>query len=74
MADILKLEKDIKTIIDDLKGVCNNNGLSNTAAEESIITSVFLYKFLNDRFMWNLEQFSNEYERSKEDILANEDD
>lgn len=74
MADILKLEKDIKTIIDDLKGVCNNNGLSNTAAEESIITSVFLYKFLNDRFMWNLEQFSKEYERSKEDILANEDD
>lgn len=74
MADILKLEKDIKTIIDDLKGVCNNNGLSNSAAEESIITSVFLYKFLNDKFMYNLDQFSKEYERSKEDILANKDD
>lgn len=74
MADILKLETDIKTIIDDLKGVCNNNGLSNSAAEETIITSVFLYKFLNDRFMYNLDQFSMDYERSKEDILANKDD
>ena len=71
MADILKLEKDIKVIIDELKGVCNTIGLSNSAEEESVITSVFLYKFLNDRFMWNLEQFSIEYKRSKEDILAN---
>lgn len=74
MTTIFELENNIKTIIDDLKGVCNNNGLSNSAPEEEIITSVFLYKFLNDKFMWNIEQFSKELECSTEDVLANKDE
>jgi type I restriction enzyme M protein len=74
MADIQTLENNIKKIIDDLKGICNTNGLSNSAAEETVITSVFLYKFLNDRFMWNLDKFSKEYNRSVDDILENKDD
>lgn len=74
MTTIFELENNIKTIIDDLKGVCNNNGLSNSAPEEEIITSVFLYKFLNDKFMWNIEQFSKELGCSTEDVLANKDE
>ena len=34
-----------------LKGLCSTNGLSNTAGEEIVVTSVFLYKFLNDKFI-----------------------
>ena len=47
MTDIFRHEKEIKLIIDELKGLCSQNGLSNQASEEVIITSVFLYKFLN---------------------------
>ena len=45
--EIFELEKKIKEIIDDLKGLCQVNGLANQASEEVVITSVFLYKFLN---------------------------
>lgn len=57
MANYVKLEKNIKSIIDDLKGLCSTNGLSNTAGEEIVVTSVFLYKFLNDKFISNLKRF-----------------
>lgn len=60
MVDYTELEKNIKTIIDDLKGLCSTNGLSNTAGEEIVVTSVFLYKFLNDKFMSNLRKFAIE--------------
>lgn len=68
------MERDIKLIIDDLKGLCSQNGLSNQAAEERIITSVFLYKFLNDKFMYNLKQFAEEVGITVEEILRNEND
>lgn len=45
MQNFTELETNIKSIIDDLKGLCSTNGLSNTASEEIIVTSVFLYKF-----------------------------
>ena len=38
------------TLIDDLKAVCANYGLGNDGNEFKIITQVFLYKFLNDKF------------------------
>ncbi len=69
MHKIDKLEKDIEEIIDDLKGLCQTKGLSNQAGEEVIITSVFLYKFLNDRFMQNIKKFSEKVNLSVEEVL-----
>ena len=60
MTEIFTLENKIKQIIDELKGLCQTNGLSNQASEEVVITSVFLYKFLNDKFMANLKEFAEE--------------
>lgn len=40
-----------KTMIDDLKAICTNYGLGNASSEYKIITEVFLYKFLNDKFI-----------------------
>ena len=57
MQNYVELEKNIKEIIDDLQGLCSQNGLSNTAGEEIVVTSVFLYKFLNDKFIANLKKF-----------------
>lgn len=72
MAEIYELEMLIKKMIDDLKGLCQTNGLANTASEEEIITSVFLYKFLNDKFIYHLQEFSEDTALRIEDILKNE--
>lgn len=74
MADIFELEKSIKSMIDELKGLCGDNGLSNQAGEETVITTVFLYKFLNDKFMYNLNKFAEETGFSLDEIRANEND
>ncbi len=39
-----------KELIDNLKGICANAGLGNDGNEFKIITQVFLYKFMNDKF------------------------
>ena len=44
------IENQIIEIIDRLKGLCHTCGLSNQAAEEEIVTSVFLYKYLSDNY------------------------
>ena len=72
MADIIALERKIEQIIDELKGLCQTNGLANQASEEVVITSVFLYKFLNDKFMANLKDFSGEIGMDYKDVLKNE--
>ncbi len=72
MSDIFVLENKIKQIIDELKGLCQTNGLSNQASEEVVITSVFLYKFLNDKFMANLKAFATDIGMTTEEVLKNE--
>ena len=41
-----------KELIDSLKNICARNGLGNDASEFKIITQVFLYKLLNDKFSY----------------------
>lgn len=74
MTEIFTLENKIKEIIDELKGLCATNGLSNQASEEVVITSVFLYKFLNDKFMANLKEFANELDMGYKEVLQNKND
>lgn len=69
---VTQLENKIKEMIDELKGLCQTNGLSNQASEEVVITSVFLYKFLNDKFISNLNEFSETTGMLLETILKNE--
>ena len=45
-----------KQMIDDLKTVCANFGLGNASSEYKIITEIFLYKFLNDKFLHEVQQ------------------
>ena len=49
-------ESQTKALIDDLKSVCANYGLGNDGNEFKIITQVFLYKFLNDKFVHEIKQ------------------
>ncbi len=53
---IVEFEKNIKELIDDLKSTCANYGLGNDGNEFKIITQVFLYKFLNDKFAYEIKK------------------
>ena len=48
-----------KQMIDNLKAVCANKGLGNASSEYKIITEVFLYKFLNDKFLFEAKKFNS---------------
>lgn len=56
MTTTLTFERQTKTLIDDLKSVCANYGLGNDGNEFKIITQVFLYKFLNDKFVHEIKR------------------
>lgn len=73
MQNFVELEKNIKEIIDDLQGLCSQNGLSNSADEERVVTTVFLYKFLNDKFIANLKKFANDINYKFEEVIENKD-
>ena len=45
-----------KQLIDSLKSVCANYGLGNDGNEYKIITQTFLYKFMNDKFGYEVKQ------------------
>ncbi|MDR3476617.1 MAG: class I SAM-dependent DNA methyltransferase [Gammaproteobacteria bacterium] len=45
-----------KKLIDNLKGVCASYGLGNDGNEFKIITQMFLYKFMNDKFGYEVKQ------------------
>jgi type I restriction enzyme M protein len=50
-----------KIMIDDLKAICTNYGLGNASSEYKIITEVFLYKFLNDKFIYEARKVISQY-------------
>lgn len=56
MTTTVQFEKQTKALIDDLKSVCANYGLGNDGNEFKIITQVFLYKFLNDKFVFEIKK------------------
>lgn len=58
IADITTLTK---SMIDDLKAVCANYGLGNSGNEYKIITEAFLYKFLNDKFIYEARRVVHQY-------------
>lgn len=56
----LEFERNTKALIDDLKSVCANYGLGNDGNEFKIITQVFMYKFLNDKFAFEVKQMDKQ--------------
>ena len=55
---MVELEFKAKTqeLIDGLKSICANYGLGNDGNEFKIITQIFLYKFLNDKFAYEAKK------------------
>ena len=65
MSTTIEFEKKTKALIDDLKSVCANYGLGNDGNEFKIITQVFLYKFLNDKFIYEVKQLDKKLEKAE---------
>lgn len=60
MTQEIQFTTKTKELIDNLKSVCANFGLGNSASEFDIITQCFLYKILNDRFIYEVKKENEE--------------
>ena len=52
----MDIKKQTYQLIDDLKAVCHNYGMGNDGNEYKVITQIFLYKFLNDKFGYEIKR------------------
>lgn len=65
MTQDIKFITRTKELIDNLKSVCAQYGLGNSAKEFDIIKNIFLYKFLNDKFRYAVKQQKPELAEAK---------
>lgn len=54
----------VKQLVDDLKGVFTTAGLGGEPGEYKLLTQSFLYKFINDKFLYEAKAFDdkNDYD------------
>lgn len=60
-----QFEQRTRELIDSLKAICAAYGLGNDGNEFKIITQVFLYKFLNDKFAYEAKKIRPDLADSK---------
>ena len=60
MSNEREIIRKTEKMIDELKSVCNTYGLGNTSSEYKIITELFLYKYLNDKFLYETKRVVKE--------------
>ena len=72
----LDFKNKVTALIDSLKSISANYGLGNDGNEFKIITQVFLYKFMNDKFAYQVKQIDPKLAEAEhwEDELSNYSD
>ena len=55
----MEIKEKTIALIDALKATCQTYGMGNDGNEYKIITQVFLYKFINDKFGYEIKRISN---------------
>lgn len=60
-----EFEQRTRELIDSLKAICAAYGLGNDGNEFKIITQVFLYKFLNDKFAFEAKKIRPDLAKAK---------
>lgn len=55
----------VKQLVDDLKAISANAGLGGEAGEYNLVTQSFLYKFLNDKFLFEIKKLHPDYDYEK---------
>lgn len=68
----VQFQQKVRELIDGLKAICASNGLGNDGNEFKIITQVFLYKFLNDKFAYEAKKVEPSLAQAEkwEDVLS----
>lgn len=56
MEETLSIQQQTKDLIDRLKSTTSVNGLGNSGNEYVVIVQIFLYKFLNDKFIYSAKK------------------
>ena len=64
----MSVKEQTYKLIDALKLTCNAYGLGNDGNEYKIITQVFLYKFLNDKFGYEIKKISPELSQADPEV------
>ena len=62
---MIEFEQKTKELIDNLKAICASNGLANNGNEYKVIIQCFLYKFLNDRFIYEAKKIDKSLRKSE---------
>ena len=52
-----------EALIDDLRATCSNFGLAGDSSEYKILVQVFLYKYLNDKFGYEIKHANTDYKQ-----------
>lgn len=68
MENALSIQQQTKDLIDRLKITTSINGLGNSGNEYVVIVQIFLYKFLNDKFVYSAKKAQPELVEGGKDI------
>lgn len=68
MENALSIQQQTKDLIDRLKSTTSVNGLGNSGNEYVVIVQIFLYKFLNDKFVYSAKKAQPELVEGGKDI------
>lgn len=63
----MSIKEKTVALIDALKSTCQTYGMGNDGNEYKIITQVFLYKFLNDKFGYELKRSMSPFAKKIQD-------
>ncbi|AJY60671.1 HsdM family class I SAM-dependent methyltransferase [Lactobacillus helveticus] len=50
----------VENLVDSIKGILTSAGLGGEAGEYKLVTQSFLYKFLNDKFLYEAKKFDSQ--------------
>lgn len=66
----LQIKEKTISLIDSLKSTCQTYGMGNDGNEYKIITQVFLYKYLNDKFGYEIKKLNERIAKAEKWEIA----
>lgn len=66
----LRIKEKTISLIDSLKSTCQTYGMGNDGNEYKIITQVFLYKYLNDKFGYEIKKLDERIAKAEKWEIA----
>ena len=61
MSNEREIIRKTEKLIDDLKSICSLNGIGNSPSEYKVISQIFLYKYLNDKFIHEVKRINKNF-------------